>query len=289
MSLKHTNGQSDDNLVGAAGFDPPRLTNIPIAEEVAVRVMDLPTDIIHTPPDNDINMEAVEELCTNMGEHGQLVEIIVFPHPTLVEHYLCADGNHRLAAKRLLGQTVRARILDKAPDEAELITIRVTTATIGKTVDKAVVGADIFRWMELTGADQAQATAHFGYTSQSAICKLLRPYKNGIEELLTALKERRIAPTSAYLVAALPVEVQRTILPQVLGKKREAVQRIVQAAKGAKPKGAKVLKLTCGGVVATVKGDSVAALRTFIAKAAEALKKLERDKLPPEFLSGLMR
>ena len=45
--------------------------------------MDLPTGVIHTPEDNDIDMEAVEELRANMAEHGQLVEIIVFPHPTL--------------------------------------------------------------------------------------------------------------------------------------------------------------------------------------------------------------
>jgi ParB-like chromosome segregation protein Spo0J len=289
MSPTHTNGQGAGSLGGATAIEQAKLTNPEVADTGAVRVTDLPTDIIHTPRDNEIDMEAVEELRCNMAEHGQLVEIIVFPHPTMAGHFLCADGNHRLAAKRLLGQTVRARILDKAPDEAELITIRVTTATIRKAVDKAVVGADIFRWMEITGADQFHATGHFGYTSQSAISKLLRPYTNGVEELLTALKERRIAATSAYLVAALPAEVQRAILPQVLGKKREAVQRIVQAAKGAKPKSAKVLKLSCGGVVATVKGDRVAALRTFIAKATEALKKLERDNLPPEFLGGLMQ
>ena len=203
---------------------------------------------------------------------------------------MCADGNHRLAAKRLLGETIRCRVLDKAPDEAELITIRVTTATIRKAVDKAAVGADIFRWMQITGTDQVQAAAHFGYASQGTVSKLLRPYTNGIEELLAALKERRIAPASAYLVAGLPADVQRAILPQVLGKKREAVQRMVQAAKGTKkPKGAKVLKLACGGVTATVKGNVLEALKGFIAKAAEAIKKIERDNLPPEFLSGLMQ
>jgi len=260
------------------------------AEGAAVRVMDLPTGVIHTPEDNDIDMDAVEEIRASMVVLGQLVEIIVFPHPTLTGHYLCADGNHRLAAKRLLGETIRCRVLDKAPSEAELITIRVTTATIRKAVDKAAVGADIFRWMQLTGSDQTQATANFGYSSQSTVSKLLRPYTNGVEELLTALKERGIAPASAYLVAGLPAEVQRAILPQVLGKKREAVQRIVQAAKGAKkPKETKALKLACGGVTATVKGDCVAALKAFIAKATEALKKLERDNLPPAFLGGLMQ
>jgi len=289
MSTTNANGRLTDNLAQPTGLGLTTSTSLPIAGGGVARVEDLSTDIIHTPPENDIDMEAVEELRSNIGEHGQLVEIIVFPHPTAAGQYLCADGNHRLAAKRLLGQTIRARILDKAPDEAELITIRVITATIGKTVNKATVGAEIFRWMELTGADQVQATAHFGYGSQSAISKLLRPYMNGAPELLTALKEGRIAPTSAYLVAVLPTEVQRAVLPQVLGKRREAVKQIVQAAKGTKPKSAKALKLSFGGVVATVKGDSVAALRAFIAKATEALKKLERDKLPPEFLSGLMK
>ncbi len=108
--------------------------------------------------------------------------------------------------------------------------------------------------------------------------------------MLLLLKEQGLAPASAYLVASLPHEIQRTILPQVLGKKRDAVRRIVQAASGTtKPKGGKALKLVCGDVTATVKGDKVAALRAFIAKVTEALKKLERDNLPPEFLGGLMQ
>jgi ParB-like nuclease domain len=287
--------QTQTNLPPANGsFDHPeserpKRANIPAAEP-AGRVMDLQTSVISTPADNDIDMETVEELRCSIAEHGQLQEIIVFPN---VEHsgdFVCADGNHRLAAKRLLGETIRARILDKAPTEAELITIRVTTATIGKTVQSAAVAADILRWMEITGADQTQATVHFGYKSESSISKLLRPYKNGVEELLAALKERRIAATSAYLVAALPPDVQRALLPQFLGKRREAIRRIVQEAKGGKPKATtKALKLVCGGVTATVKGDPVAALRAFIAKATEALKKLERDNLPPEFLGALMQ
>ena len=285
----HTNGQTGDRAIGAAISERPKQGNFSVADAAALRVLDLPTDLVHTPPDNDLDMDVVEELRSSMAEHGQLVDIIAYPNPDQAGHYLCADGNHRLTGKRLLGQTVRARILEKAPDEAELITIRVTTATIKKTVDKAVVGADIFRWLTLTGADQLQAVSHFGYKSQGALSKLLRPYQNGVEELLTALRDRRIAPTSAYLVAALPQEIQRAILPQVLGKKRDAVQRIVQAAKGTKPKASKVLKLACGGVVATVKGDAVAALRAFITKATEALKKLERDNLPQEYLSGFMQ
>ncbi len=139
----------------------------------------LSTDLIHTPPDNEIDMDAVEDLRRSIAEHGQFQEIIVYLDPDRPGSYLCADGNHRLAAKRLFGETVRARILDKAPCEAELITIRVTTATVGKNLDRPVVGADIFRWMQITGADQLQAAAHFGYKSQGAISKLLRPYKNG--------------------------------------------------------------------------------------------------------------
>ena len=291
MTDQHTNCKSGPVLTGPNGSARPIPKALPYTDAAAVPLVEhLPTDLIHTPTDNEIDMDAVEDLRHSIAEHGQIVEIIVYPDPSRPGHYLCADGNHRLAAKRLLGETIRARILDKAPDEAELITIRVTTSTVGKTVDKAVLGADVFRWMEITNADQLQAAAHFGYQSQSAISKLLRPYKNGIDELLAALKERRLAPASAYLVASLPPEVQRTILPQVLGKKRDAVRRIVQSASGTtKPKGGKALKLAYGSVTATVNGDKVASLRAFVAKVTEALKKLERDNLPPEFLGGLMQ
>jgi ParB-like chromosome segregation protein Spo0J len=288
MSPTQANHQPGNGSFDRPGFELTKPSAIPVAE-AAARVKDLPTDTISTPADSEIDLETVEELRGSMAEHGQYQEIIVFPDVDNPGRYVCADGNHRLAAKRLLRETIRARILDKAPNEAELITVRVSTATIRKTVDSAAVAADILRWMELTGADQIQAMVHFGYKSESAISKLLRPYKNGIEELLAAIKERRIATTSAYLVASLPPEVQRALLPQVLGKKREAVRRIVQDAKGRKPKAAKTLKLACGGVVATIKGDYAAALREFIAKATEALKKLERDKLPPEFLGHLMQ
>jgi hypothetical protein len=290
MSPTHTNGQSANQpIAGPSGTQAPKLASPAFPEAAALCVVDLPTDMIHTPPDNEIDMELVEELRANMAEHGQWTDVVVYPAPEKHGHYVCADGNHRLVAKRLLGQTIRARILDKAPDEAELITLRVTTTTIRKTLDKAAVGADILRWLELTGCDQIQATAHFGFKSQGTISKLLRPYKNGVDELIAALKQRRLPPTSAYLVAALPADIQRSILPQCLGKKRDAVQRIVEAAKGVKPKAGKLLKLASGSVVATVKGDPVAALRAFCTKLAAALKKLERDKLPPEFLCRLMQ
>jgi len=289
MSVTQTNHLPANGSFELPEFERSKPANIPEAD-AATRVMDLPTDIITTPSDNEIDMETVEELRASIAEHGQLQEIIVFLDVDKPGRFTCADGNHRLAAKRLLSETIRARILDKPPSEAELITIRVTTATIGKNMSSGAVAADILRWMEVTGADQTQATAHFGYKSESAISKLLRPYKNGVEELLVALKERRIAASSAYLVAGLPPEVQRALLPQILDKKREAVRRIVRGAKGGKkPKAAKALKLTFGDVVATVKGDHIAALRAFITKATEALKKLERDKLPPEFLGGLMQ
>lgn len=56
-----------------------------------------------------------------------------------------------------------------------------------------------------------------------------------------------------------------------------------------KQNGQKPLKLKCGGVTATVTGNTVESLKAFIGKAGEALKKLEKDNLPPEFLGVLMQ
>ena len=72
---------------------------------------------------------------------------------------------------------------------------------------------------------------------------------------------------------------------------RDAFKRYIDSLKspGKREKRPKAMKLAHGGVVAVIKGDAVvAALRAFVAKVAEALRKLEKDGLPPDILPGLM-
>ena len=50
----------------------------------------------------------------------------------------------------------------------------------------------------------------------------------------------------------------------------------------------KPMKLNVGGVALMLTGG-VEALRAFVSKASEALKRLEKDNLPPDVLPSLMR
>jgi hypothetical protein len=71
--------------------------------------------------------------------------------------------------------------------------------------------------------------------------------------------------------------------------KRDAVANQVRQMKGAAARKPKALAITCGGVTARVTGNPVETLRAFVAKAGEALRKLEKDSLPPDLLPALLK
>jgi hypothetical protein len=79
MTPSLTNGASGARPPVTNGFELSKPASPPLAIAVTVRVEDLPTDIIHTPADNEIDMEVVDELKSSMTEHGQYVDIIVYP------------------------------------------------------------------------------------------------------------------------------------------------------------------------------------------------------------------
>ena len=149
--------------------------------------------------------------------------------------------------------------------------------------------------MQLTGiASQAEVAAALSM-SEPEVSRALRLPKLLDSELHGYVRDFKVGRTVAEMIASLPTpELQRQVMQRVMegdlqGKKRDVIAREIGRLKGKKPKAQKTVKLACGGVTATVKGDSVAALRAFIARAAEALKKIEKDNLPPEFLGVLMQ
>ncbi|CAN5135420.1 hypothetical protein BH10PLA2_BH10PLA2_26500 [soil metagenome] len=256
------------------------------------RIVELPHRICHSPPDNpEITMEMVKDLYASMSKHGQLVEAIACPHLELPGEALIPDGNGRLYCCRLLDMPLRARWLDHVPSEDELITIRVTTATIKKSMNKAAIAADIYRWKLLKDASLAQVADHFGYETSGAITKLTKPFSNGIEELIKALQERRIVPASAYLVACMPQDIQREVLPMVLGKKRLAVESILAPYKEKKSKGPKPQTFKCGTASITLTSSDaiVDCMKTLLAKMNDAIRNVEKRPVPDALKAEMLR
>ena len=252
------------------------------------RIVELPHRLCHTPPGNpEITMDDVRQLHDSMAKHGQLVDAIAAPHPDMPGHYLIPDGNGRLAACRALDIPLRRDSSTTCPTRPSSITIRLTTATIRKSMDRASVGADALRWMKLTGANQAEAAEHFGYKSQGSISKLIAPFENGLEELVEALKERQISGSAAYLVAQLPPEAQRRALPGIIGKRlpRKRVESIVAELKGKKAKVEKLLKLAHAGMSATVRkgGGSLESVKAFCAKRSKPSRRSSATASRPTF------
>ncbi len=150
-----------------------------------------------------------------------------------------------------------------------------------------------FALMQLNDWTQVQLAQHVG-RSPSFVSKLLSPFEKFPEDLRSRIGkgDGKIPITGAAAIARLDsLEAIRETAAVVLarGLKRDAIIALVNQRLNKKQSGRKPLKLKCGGVTATVTGNVVESLKAFIGKAGEALKKLERDNLPPEFLGGLMQ
>jgi ParB/RepB/Spo0J family partition protein len=266
----------------------------PVNSEAA-RVLELLTDDVLTPAGNrPITLETVPELLASIQAEGQLVPALVCPHQELPGKWLCLGGNRRLFCCRVLGLKLKAVTVEGPVTEERQVKLRLTENVIRRNMSLLEIAEDLQRYMQLTGiASQADVAAALNM-GVPEVSRALRLPKLLDPELHDYVRDFKVGRTVAELIALLPAERQGDVMRRVLegdlrGMKRDAIAREIDRLRGKKAKTQKSLKLACGGVVATVKGDSVAALRAFIAKVTEALKKLERDNLPPEFLSGLMQ
>ena len=261
----------------------------------ASRILELLTDDVVTAAGNRVvTLETVADLLASMQAEGQIVPALVCLHTDLPGKWLCLGGNRRLFCCRVLGLKLKAVVVEGPVTEERQVKLRLTENVIRRNMSLLEIAEDLHRYMQLTGvASQAEVAAALNM-GVSEVSRALRLPKLLDPELHGYVRDFKVGRTVAEMIASLPPEQQRDVMRRVVegdlrGRKRDAIGREIDRLKGKKPKAQKAVKLACGGVVATVKGNAVESLKAFIAKATEALKKLEKDNLPPEFIGVLMQ
>lgn len=240
--------------------------------------------LLPAPGNPEVTLEDITAsgLLASLDAEGQLDEVLVYRHPNLADMFYVPDGNHRVCGLRHLGRKVKACLLSKPPTDDDLDTLWVALATTSKKPDRGLTGLKMFTWRtRVETRTDADVVEHFKF-SPGYVSKLLAPFKNGIPELVQALKDRQIVPTAAPFVASLPHEVQREILPKVIGKKRSAVQSICDGYKKPKAKReGKPFRAIIGGVTLSAREATpdklVSKLVAVRDRLSEALKSIEKD------------
>jgi ParB-like nuclease domain len=224
-------------------------------------------DLIVSPDDNPAPKPAVlETLLASIGEHGQLVPAWVCPSPDLPEHKrLCIEGNHRLAVCRTLGRPFWAFDLGRFVPEAERIQLTFQHNHSRRRMPAGEVAGGAIRWMELTGCNQAEASARLNISPATLSRVLgdrrippeLRPKADllaqSIRSLISAVPSDLMGKAFDFALAAGPDDKRPT---------RDAVALYIRQLKkngqgeGRKPK---PVSLRVGGRLVTLsltKGDS---------------------------------
>lgn len=143
----------------------------------------------------------------SMERHGgNLVPVILFPHPANPERLASADGLHRAVVARDLQLLLDAFVLAQAPEEDDLDVVQSHILKTTRKADKGEQAALWFRWLRrVEGRTEAQAALVFEVT-EGYLNKGIAAFKSGIPELQEALQQKKIILTGAAMVAALTPE-----------------------------------------------------------------------------------
>ena len=190
----------------------------PARAGTADQVLELdPGCVLHdpdNPPGRIENVRDLEESYRATG--GQQVPGFVYPHPELPGMFVCADGNRRLMACRILGLKFKTILLDRAPSKKELRRLRLTTNNVHKAMTPEQIAAEIGEHIAETGDTQEQAAAFFGL-SAGYVSKLLAPSKSLCAELHPLRDTPAIGRDVLRIIARMPTpELQRRLAERVL-------------------------------------------------------------------------
>lgn len=209
-------------------------------------------EFVVTPDDNPVYSPAMlADLADSIREHGQLVPGWMCPSPDLPEdRRLCLEGNRRLAVARMLGRRFWAFDLGRFVPEEERIRLLFHHNGIRRQMSREEIAERAARWIEITGATQAEAAKVLGVSGPT----LSRAF--GDRRIPDELKARAdlLGLSIRSLVAAAPVAlmsqaVEFALTPRADGKKptrdqvAAEIRRLRKQSNG-RPKGRKAKAIT---------------------------------------------
>jgi hypothetical protein len=190
-------------------------------------------------------------------------------------------------------ETVPVLIYPQKPDDKDLPLVQLLANAMRQDMTPAEQTAVYLELMRSHGWSQADLCRHVPNLSRPTLCRALKWLREIPEEYRSKIASRMdgmIPPKGAYLVTLFPVEERKELCEKFIKGLMtvELLEDIRKRRNGGKPK-AKALKLTFGGVVMTIKGNPVEALRALHAKLSDVLKRLDKEGWGDDFLPGLMR
>jgi ParB/RepB/Spo0J family partition protein len=250
-------------------------TLLPVADDIRDR----------TAPDY---REWFDRLVADVRLNGIRVPIIVYR-----EGVRCRviDGETRRLCCLMAGnvEAVPILIYEQKPDDAalKLAQFQANAMRLGMSpLECAAVYADL---MKLNGWSHADLSRRI-HVSPAQIAKCLAISAKLCPEVQEMVAAGDVPPRAAYAISrcdpAMQFDLARKVKDGLLCV--EGLEIHLPKLNGRKVK-QKPVKLSLNGVVVQISGDVVEGLRAFVGKATEALKRLDKDNLPPDVLPSLMR
>lgn len=231
-----------------------------------------------------------DRLVADIRGRGVQVPLIAYREG---ERFRIVDGEtRRLAALMAGAEAAPVLVYDQKPEEADLKLAQLLVNTLRRDntpLERATVYQEL---MQAKGWSQAELARHV-HTTPAQIAKDLAISNRCCETVREYVAAGTLKPRAAYAISRLTDAGQQAELakkavelPMAVESVEEAANRLLGTKKTKKPQ---PMKLAYGSVTATIHGDVVEALKAFIAKTAEALRKIERDGADPEYLPSLMK
>ena len=242
---------------------------------------------------NALAADFKQRLQEKPGEHPVTTPLRVIGRG---ERYLIVAGNNRyLAALRAGLRHLPCIILPGDLDEASLLIEMAKDNELRLGYSPLERIRNMVRVQQLRACSQAEACRllGIGVADGSKWLSVLKGYPEDLHSLLGE-GDGKVPITVAYQLSRLKDEGRiRDLSAKVTSGllTRDAAEIIVakEVNGGKKSKAARPVKITCGNITATIKGNPMEALKMLHAKLTEAFKRVERDPALADLLPSLLK
>ena len=200
------------------------------------------------------------------------------------------DGETRRQAALLAGlDSVPILVYQSELTDNDLIIAQLQANAQRRDFTELELAAIYAELMKLNNWSQADLARNI-HVSPGRVSKILAISMNLCAEV-QAMIPLGLPPRAAYALSRVEPQHQIELANKCLKEILCVVGVEAQVAKllGRREKSQKPIKIVYAGVTAVVKGNVVESLALFAAKIQEAIKRLQKDNLPPEFLAGLLK